>query len=83
MVDAPIVRAARRVLERERARLDDGRCLAGGWDRQGDVRTGRSPQSSGPLRAGFCYRWRLNLSDVRDSVRAELSGVIRVVDPAG
>ncbi|MFN8620437.1 MAG: hypothetical protein U0869_06795 [Chloroflexota bacterium] len=69
-----------RWLERERVRIQDGSCPTLGWIHSGPTDRGSSP-STQRLEAGFCYRWRLNLADVRFNLGVALSGVVRVQKP--
>jgi hypothetical protein len=69
-----------RWLERERVRVRDDACPTLGWTLAGPTDRGPSP-SIQKLEAGWCYRWRLNLVDVRTNLGVELSGVVRVRTP--
>ena len=66
-------------LERERVRAVNSACPTLGWLPSGRIDGGASPSLQTGLRAGFCYRWRLNLVDSRDNASVELSGTVRVV----
>jgi hypothetical protein len=71
-----------RLLERERVRAVGDSCPVLGWVPQGASDAGSSPSRSTGLKRGWCYRWRLNLSDSRSNLATELSGVVRVVPAA-
>jgi hypothetical protein len=68
-----------RSLERERGRVvNAGSCNGVTWRVDGPVEHGSSPSAQSGLRAGYCYRWRLNLEDRAANVGSFLSGRVLV-----
>ncbi len=74
--------ASFRSLEQERVKAVGDACPTLGWVQHGPVDRGASPARVTGLMPGYCYRWRLDLSDSRDNLSTELSGVVRVAAPA-
>jgi hypothetical protein len=48
------------------------------WRPDGSIDSGSSPSGQSGLRHGYCYRWRLNLTDHNNMVGVGISGRVLV-----
>ncbi|MBA2569769.1 MAG: hypothetical protein H0V04_01165, partial [Chloroflexi bacterium] len=72
-----------RAVERERTkRIAPDDCDGLRWKLDGPTITDPSPIRSSGLKSGYCYRWRLVLTDRAASVTTVISGTIAVMPPA-
>jgi subtilisin len=68
-----------RRLERERGRVvEPGTCQGVTWLVDGAVDSGTSPSAQSGLKRGYCYRWRLSVTDRNNMVGVAISGQILI-----
>jgi hypothetical protein len=67
----------RRRVELEQARAKDDACDGLFWRYKGVGSSAASPVLFSDLRQGFCYRWRLVVSDEADNAITRISGTVR------